>query len=120
MKILRFLMRIVLHSAAALSGNWIGGTFRAQLTSEDVQTIQFEHTTPGGTRFRNFPVVSKFYPALLFARLGKPGWLYTFLGGVVTGLLVDDRWEAWLWDQVGARFFDNKTSQQIPIPGEKE
>ena len=54
------------------------------------------HTTAKGQYLDSYPVATKYYPALLFALLGKPRWLFALLGGALTGLLVDDRYEV-LW-----------------------
>ncbi len=49
---------------------------------------------------RNVPVVTKFYPALVIGLLGKPRWLNAFLGGIVTGGLIDERYERLLWQRL--------------------
>ena len=85
---------------AALVGNWVGGQIRFLLTGDPVQTIRFEFTTQKGREISNFPVTTKFYPALLISLISKPRWLYSLLGGVFTGLLLDDRIEAYFIERV--------------------
>jgi hypothetical protein len=97
MEALRVLPKLISTMGAALVGNWLGGQIRSTLTGQPVQSIRFEYTTTDGKVVRNIPVVTKFYPALLFAWLGKPRWLYAFLGGCVTGALVDECHERTLW-----------------------
>ena len=97
MRIIRFVFGLLATIAAAFTGNWIGGQLRFILTGQTTQTIHFVHTTDKGQKLDNYPVATKFYPALLCAFLGKPRWLFVFLGGTLTGLLVDDKYEAiWL------------------------
>lgn len=93
----RFIYRVISFSAAALIGNWLGGELRYLATGERVQTVQFKHTTSNGRTYRNIPVATKFYPALLFSGAGRPRVLFVFLGGVLAGALVPDWLEAaWL------------------------
>lgn len=93
----RTITSVMMISASALLGNWIGGQLRYLVTGEKVQTVSFVYTTPVRGKIRNFPVATKFYPALFFATLGKPRALLAFLGGVWVGGLVPDEWEAaWL------------------------
>ena len=100
MIVLRILFNIVSVIGAALAGNWLGGEIRSLLTGESVQSIRFQHITPGGREISNIPVITKFYPALLFGLLGNPRWAYTLLGGMVTGWLIDDDYERLLWKQL--------------------
>ena len=66
----------------ALAGNWVGGMIRTSLTGEEAHSIRFRHITVQGQTITNTPVVTKFYPAVLAARLGKPRWLYALCDGV--------------------------------------
>lgn len=101
MTALRMLAQLVFVPLAALAGNWLGGTLRTLLTGKPVQSVRFRYTTTGGqTTITNTPVVTKFYPALVASLLGKPRWLYAFLGGIVTGGLLGDRLEALLWERL--------------------
>jgi hypothetical protein len=97
MRVVRFILGVLAAIAGAFAGNWIGGQIRYLLTGQTTQTIHFVHTTAKGQNLDSYPVATKFYPALLLALLGKPRWLFAFLGGTLTGLLVDDRYEViWL------------------------
>lgn len=112
MKIFRILFNLILTPAAALAGNWIGGQIRARLTGETVQTIQFEHTTASGMQMKNFPVSTKLYPALLFAFVGQPRWLFALLGGVLASLYIDDKYEAMLLENVFAPLIENTVAKK--------
>jgi len=101
MSVLRFLLKACSVVVAVLAGNWVGGMIRASLTGEEVQSILFRYTTAQGQTITNTPVLTKFYPAVVAARLGKPRWLYAFCGGVLAGGLVGDRYEYRLWDAIG-------------------
>ena len=92
-----FFTDFLLMVGGTLLGNWIGGQLRSLLTGRPVQSLHFKHTTDGGTEIKNFPVITKFYPGLLFSLLGRPRELFALLGGTLTGLLVDDHYEEiWL------------------------
>ncbi|MCJ7738820.1 MAG: hypothetical protein MUQ10_16150 [Anaerolineae bacterium] len=101
MSVQRFVLKACSVVVAALAGNWVGGMIRTSLTGEEVQSVRFRHTTAQGQRITNTPVVTKFYPAVVAARLGKPRWLYAFCGGVLAGALIGDRYEHRLWDAIG-------------------
>jgi len=103
--VLRFFFKILSVVAATLAGNWVGAQMRTSLTGETAQSIRSEYTDPGGRTFKNVPVVTKFYPGLLASWLGKPRWVFAFLGGLLTGALVDDRYERMWWRWVNERFF---------------
>ncbi len=115
MSVLRFLLKACSVVVAALAGNWVGGKMRASLTGEEVQSIRFRHTIAQGQTITNTPVVTKFYPAVLAARLGKPRWLYAFCGGVLAGALISDRYGHGLWDTIGAAIVQaNALRQRSP------
>jgi hypothetical protein len=100
MGLLSGLVEIVSMAIAALAGNWAGGQIRSSLTGKPVQSIRFQHMLADGRTVGNIPVVTKFYPALLVGLLGKPRWLYAFLGGCAMGGFVSDRYERLLWQCV--------------------
>ena len=100
MKILRFLFGFLAVPIAALAGNWIGGQIRFKLTGESVATIHYVHTTANGMHMDNYPVNTKFIPALLIAFWGRPRWLFAFLGGILASLWIDDQYEAVFLERV--------------------
>jgi len=112
MGVLRFLLKACSVVVAALVGNWVGGKMRTSLTGEEVQSIRFRHTTAQGQTITNAPVVTKFYPAVVASRLGKPRWLYAFCGGVLAGGLISDRYEHRLWDTIGSAIVQSNASRQ--------
>ncbi|MEA3441577.1 MAG: hypothetical protein U9R58_14990 [Chloroflexota bacterium] len=105
MKIFQYMLNILTITMAALAGNWAGATIRTLITGKRVNSVHFEYTTSGGMSISSYPVITKFYPALFVSYLGKPRWLFAFLGGVLTGGLIDDRYEGYLWELIGDRFF---------------
>lgn len=112
----RTLTSVITISAAVLAGNWVGGQLRYLLTGEKVQTVSFVHTTPAYGKSRNIPVATKFFPALMIALLGKPHTLAAFLGGVWTGGLVPDAWEAaWLERVLEPALFGLQDGQQTTL-----
>ena len=103
MVVLRFLLKVFYVIVAALAGNWVGGQVRIHLTGQEVQSIRFQYTNKQGKMISNIPVVTKFYPAVITAGIGRPHWRYAFLGGAVAGMLIDDRYERYLWERVGEK-----------------
>ena len=101
MGVLRFVLKACSVVVAVLAGNWVGSKMRTSLTGEEVQSIRFRHTTAQGQTITNTPVLTKFYPAVVASRLGRPRWLYAFCGGVFAGALIGDRHEHRLWDKIG-------------------
>ena len=100
MRIFRFILGFLSVPAAALAGNWIGGLVRFRHTGETTATIHYVHTTAEGMRMDNYPVNTKFIPALLFALLGRPRWLFALFGGILASLWIDDRYEAIFLERV--------------------
>ncbi len=106
------MVKIIMIPLAVLAGNWLGGIIRFILTGDEVQTIQLKYTTPKGHQMTNSPVSTKFYPGLLFAFLGKPRWLFAFLGGILAGGLVPDYLEhLWLEMVIEPIFVDRLGSR---------
>jgi hypothetical protein len=93
----KFLFNAFTAILAAFVGNWLGGQIRSGLSGEKVQTLTFEHESSSGLKYKNAPVATKLYPAVLCALIGKPRWLFAFMGGLAAGGLVPDRFEqVWL------------------------
>lgn len=115
MIIFLYMLNILTIVIAALAGNWTGATIRTLITGKRVNSVHFEYTTSGGMSISSYPVITKFYPALFVTIFGKPRWLFAFLGGVLTGGLIDDRYEGYLWELIGDRFFTGgQTSAESP------
>jgi len=123
MKIFGYLFGFLAVPAAALAGNWVGGQIRSMLTGETTAAIHYTHTTASGFRLDNYPVNTKFFPALLFALFGRPRWLFTFMGGILASLWIDDKYEAIFMERVivplivDPAFGENKDSE-IVMPNE--
>lgn len=105
MKIFRYFFQVVSIFLAALAGNWIGGLIRAEQTGMPVNSLVTEFSVRE-RRFRNFPSFTRFYPAVLFAALAKPRWLWALTAGVLAGWLVDVRYEQALLSRMFA-FLDS-------------
>jgi hypothetical protein len=100
MKIFRFLIGFLAVPAAALAGNWFGGQIYLKFTGRKIATIHYEHITDSGMHMDNYPVNTKFAPALLFALFGRPRWLFAFMGGILASLWIDDQYEAIFLERV--------------------
>lgn len=85
----------LLVAAAALAGNWVGGSVRAATTGDGGQRMNLVHATPDGQTVIGLNVVlTNFLPALLLALLaGKPRTLYAFVSGAVISALIGDTYE---------------------------
>jgi hypothetical protein len=90
---LKFLSNLALVPAAVLAGNWVGAQIRYIFSGQRTYALQSEYTSPTGMQMRNMPVITKFYPGLLLTLFGKPRWFFGFLGGLLTGIFVDDQLE---------------------------
>jgi hypothetical protein len=100
MKIFRNLVGFLAVPLAAVVGNWIGGKIRFRLTGESIASIHYVYTTANGLHMDNYPVNTKFFPALLFSIIGRPRWLFAFLGGILASLWVDDKYEAFFLERI--------------------
>ena len=98
--VLRFLLNGCSVVAAVLAGNWVGGRMCYLLTGQNTQSIRSSYTNEQGVTISSVPVATKFWPAVVASWLGKPRWLYAFLGGVLAGALVDDRYEHLLLERI--------------------
>ena len=96
-RILGWTINFLVLPVAVLIGNWLGGELRYALTGVRLQTIQFRTTTRKGRKLANLPVATKFIPGLCSGLIGKPRWLFAWIGGLLAGGLVPDPWEQiWL------------------------
>lgn len=105
MRLLQWFYKALFVATSVLIGNWLGAQLRTGLTGQPTAGLHFRHITRNGLQMENYPVMTKFYPALLYSLTGKPRWLYGFLAGVFTGVVVDDSYEAaaldWFADLLG-------------------
>ncbi len=99
MRVLKVFPLIVSVFLSALTGNWVGGQIRIAQTGQPFNPLICEFETDR-RRYRNFPSLTRFYPAVLFAALAKPRWFWAFAGGVLLGLIVDERLEQALLKKV--------------------
>lgn len=87
---------------------------RYLLTGQSVHSIRSCYTNEQGVTISNVPVATKFYPAVIASWLGKPRWLYAFLGGILAGGLVDDHYKRllveWIVTHTQARGRDGDTA----------
>jgi hypothetical protein len=76
--------------AGAVAGNWAGTRLQAYLTGEEPEGASFVHTNEAGETVIAVEVVrSQLLPALFFGLLGKPRWLFAFVGGLLSSGLLD-------------------------------
>jgi hypothetical protein len=101
MGVLRFLTQGLALVVSALVGNWVGEQFRVQTTGQRGHQLRFSYTnTQGDIVIAANPLVTNLGPALLFAFMGRPRWMYAFLGGVLASALLDDRYEDRFWELI--------------------
>jgi hypothetical protein len=92
-KFLRWLLNFLKVIGAALAGNWIGAQLHTRITGEHASGVVYRYTDEQGLTYQNIPVSSNFTPAVLLSFLGKPGWVFAFLGGLLMSLVFGDRLE---------------------------
>jgi len=95
---LRLFGTIVSIFVGALAGNWAGNHLRTLVTGQLGPQLRFSQKNAQGELVIGANVVlSNFLPALLAAVIGKPRWLYAFLGGILTSGMISDRYEQRVW-----------------------
>ncbi len=91
MIVIRFLGTVISVLAAALVGNWIGYQLRAMFTAEPISPYRLIGLNEEGkTTVDVESIRSDLLPALMAAFIGKPRWLFAFLGGIIYSGLFDD------------------------------
>jgi hypothetical protein len=89
--------------AAALGGNWVGAQIRTRLTGQPTPGVIIHYKDERGNEYLTLPVHTNFFPAILCARIGRPRWVFSFLGGVLTSLVMGDKYEKRLLEWIGKR-----------------
>ena len=94
MFVFRFIFRTMTTLLAALAGNWAGDRLRDQVTGQNGHQLRSVHTTEQGDAIVALdPLLSNLMPALIMGSMGRPRWLYTFVGGVLASVFLGDRYE---------------------------
>lgn len=106
MRLFRFVGQLSLVIIATLVGNFVGSQIRSRLTGIPDQWLIYLYTDEHGATYKNIPVATKFYPALLMVMIGKPRWIYTFLGGVITGGCIGNDYERLLIEWIIGRIHE--------------
>jgi hypothetical protein len=94
-------------------GNWVGEFTRLKITGE--REFNFSLSRNINDRFTQtslYPVSTNYFPAILFAFLGRPSWLWAFIGGFFMSALIGDRYEL--------RWLEMITQKMVPGGGEEE
>jgi len=99
----KLLSNLAAIAGATLIGNWVGAQIRYIFSGQRTYALQSEYTASNGMTLRNFPVITKFYPGLLLIIFRKPRWFFSFLGGLLTGILVNDQLENLVLEQLSQR-----------------
>ena len=94
MFIIRFILKAITTLLAALAGNWTGDRLRGQVRGRNRHQLRLVHTNEQGDSIVAInPLLSNLMPALLLGSVGRPRWLYTFVGGVLASIFLGDRYE---------------------------
>lgn len=88
-RIIRFIFQAFVIFLSVLAGNWVGGQVRSEQTGLPVDPLVSEFTV-GSRRYKNFPSVMRFYPAVLLTITSRPRWFWGFAWGFLAGRFVDD------------------------------
>ncbi len=106
MRFFRFLGTLFSVLVAALVGNWVGERLREFYTGQSGHALTVVRTDDKGemTVAANI-IVTNYVPGLLAACIGKPRWLWAFIGGALASGLLGDRYEGcvteWLEQAMG-------------------
>jgi len=87
--------------SAALFGNWLGAQIRTRLTSQPTSGVIIHYKDERGNEYLTLPVHTNFIPAILCARIGRPRWMFSFLGGLLASLVMGDIYEKYLLEWIG-------------------
>lgn len=98
-KIIRFLFNSLVVFGSVLAGNWVGAQVRLEQTGHAADPFISEFTV-GSRRYRNFPSITRFYPAVLLAAVSEPRWFWGFAWGFLAGRFVDDTVDRALLTQI--------------------
>ena len=94
MFIFRFFFNAFFSLLAALAGNWVGEQLREVYSEEAGHELRLTHTNEQGeTVIAANPLLTNVLPALFFGKIGRPRWLYTFIGGLLAAAILSDRYE---------------------------
>lgn len=100
----RFFFGSIVSIAAALLGNRVGEQLRAQYTGQAIHQLRLVHTNDQGeTIIAANPLMTNLLPALLFGFMGRPRWLFTFVGGLLASALLGDRYEKQFLEYLGGQ-----------------
>jgi hypothetical protein len=99
MRFFRFLGTFFSVLVAALAGNWVGERLRELFTGQSGHAVAVVRTDDKGeTTVGADIVVTNYLPGLLAAFVGKPRWLWAFMGGALASGLIGDRYETYVSD----------------------
>ncbi len=99
MRFFRFLGTLLSVLVAALAGNWTGERLRELFTGQPGHAVTVVRTDETGeTTIGADIVVTNYVPGLLAACVGKPRWLWAFIGGALASGLIGDRYEKYVTD----------------------
>jgi hypothetical protein len=90
MIVIRFLGTVASVILAAIAGNLLGGQIRMLVSEEPEELAQLFRRDEEGQLSVNIQAIeSGIVPAILAAFIGKPRWLFAFLGGLIYSGLFD-------------------------------
>ena len=108
----KILSNLTAIAGATLAGNWVGAQIRYIFSGQRTYALQSEYTASNGMTLRNFPITTKFYPGLLLTVFCKPRWFFGFLGGLLTGIFMDDQLENLVLEQLSQRITQMSDQQK--------
>jgi len=97
--------------SSALLGNWLGAQIRTRLTGQPTAGVIIHYKDEIGNEYLTLPVHTNFIPALLCARIGRPRWMFSFLGGLLASLVMGDIYERCLLEWIGKYISSGRSSQ---------
>lgn len=118
MAIISFLSQTLFALLGAVAGSVIGGQVRAAAMGEGSDAYSLAHDQADGeTMIAVKPVLTNIAPGLALAMLGKPRWLWAFLGGLAAAIAMGDRFEDQLMASLGMQPPPLELTSAEPGPG---
>ncbi len=101
-RLIRFTFSILSVFLNALLGNWVGDQLRYLLTGERGHQLRFVYQNDKGEVIIAVnPVLTHIGPALLVGFCFRPHWLWAFITGVWSSVLISDRYEERIMKSIG-------------------
>lgn len=91
MLIIRFFVTVLGIVIGAIAGNWLGRQLKAFVDNEPAPEFDLFLASDSGERIINVGFLREnLLPAVMASFVGKPRWLFAFIGGVIYSGFFDE------------------------------